>query len=147
MHTKKKRELNLNLKEYPTDHALKALKEEYYFEAVAVLHGFIEREMKSFFHLKAATISNTPLKNAWDVNEKLSYIMLAHSLFILNFIGKNEYDTLVSFNTIRNEIMHRYYLDKYEEGHIGISKVKLNSCFKSALKVVKEIGKRADELV
>jgi hypothetical protein len=139
--------LKIKLKEYPPEHAINAFKQEYFFEAVAVLHGFIELEMKSFFHLKAAKINKMPLSKAWDVNDKLSYIMLAHVLFVMNFISKDEYDTLISFNTIRNEIMHRYYSDKYEEGNKGISKVKLTSCFKSALRVVNKISREAESLV
>jgi hypothetical protein len=138
---------DFHLKVFPIDHSIDAFKKEYYFEAVAVLHGFIETQMKSYFHLHAVNVSKQPLARSWDVNDKLSYISLAHVIFVLNLIDKSEYDVLVSFNTLRNELMHRYYLDPYEGFPKRISKSKLNSVFKSVVNVTYVIMEKADNLV
>jgi hypothetical protein len=138
---------DFHLKSFPIDHSIEAFEKEYYFEAVAVLHGFIESQMKSYFHLHAANVSKESLSKGWDINDKLPYISLAHVIFVLNLIDKAEYDNLISFNTLRNELMHRYYLDPYEGWPKRISKSKLNSVFKSVVKVTYLIMERADDLV
>ncbi|MET3032480.1 hypothetical protein [Flavobacterium johnsoniae] len=137
----------ISLKGYPSDHAFKAYEEGYYFEAVAVLHGFIEGQMKSLFHLHAITICKTSISDTWDVNDKISYIMLAHVLFVSNLINRNQYDILISFNSVRNELMHRFYLDKYDKDSKGLSKAKLSSCFKPAYNLLYEIMEKADNLM
>lgn len=137
----------VTLKDYPPVHAIKAYEEGYYFEAVAVLHGFLEGQMKSLFHMHAITVCKTSISETWDVNDKLSYIMLAHVLFVSNLLNRNQYDILISFNSVRNELMHRFYLDTYESGNKVLSKAKLSSCFKPAYNLLYEIMEKADNLM
>ena len=137
----------ITLKDFPPDHAYDAFQSGYYFEAVAVLHGFLEGQMKSLFHLHCISTCKSQIAETWDVNDKLTYIMLAHVLFVSNLINRNQYDILSSFNSIRNELMHRFYLDKYEGNNSGISKAKLTSIFKPAYNLLYEIMQKADNLV
>ena len=147
MKYKKTKETFIKLKEFPPDHSISAFEKGFYFEAITVLHGYIESEMKSYFHLNSVKNSEVELSIAWDVKEKLSFISLTHLLFVLNLINKNEHDILVSFNTLRNELIHRYYLNLYDESYKGISKNKYTSIYKQTLKLVYLISERADELV
>jgi hypothetical protein len=138
---------SIRLKGYPPEHAKIAFEQEYYFEAITVLHGFIEHEMRSLFHLCISVKLKIPIKEGWDINAKLSYLPLVHVLFITKQINKNESDILSSFNSLRNEIIHRYYHDPYEGETYKISITKFASLFNQALGVVKEIGLRADDYV
>jgi hypothetical protein len=141
------KEKNIRLKAYPPDHAKNAFEQEFYFEAITVLHGFIEQQMRSLFHLCISSKLDIPIADGWDVNEKLSYLPLSHVLFITQQIDKNEYDILISFNSLRNEVIHRYYHDPYEGWGYEISKIKFASQFNQALKVVSEMGFKADKYV
>jgi ADP-heptose:LPS heptosyltransferase len=136
---------SIRLKGYPPEHAKIAFKQEYYFEAITVLHGFIEQEMRSLLHLCISVKLNIPIKDGWDINAKLSYLPLTHVLLITKQINKNQYDILVSFNSLRNEVIHRYYYDPYDGEGYEISKIKFASLFNQALSVVKEIGFRAED--
>lgn len=140
----KKRDKRIRLKDFPPDHAVAAFKKEYYFEAITVLHSWTEKEMRSLFHLCISNKLNIPISEGWDVNEKLSYLPLAHVLFITQQLNKAEYDVLISFNSLRNEVIHRYYLDPYEGSWHEISHVKFTSLFNQTLKIVKDIGYRAE---
>ena len=137
----------ISLTAFPPDHAFKAYKVGCYFEATAVLHGYLESQMKSLFHLYAIKNSQTQLSETWDVSEKMSYIMLSHTLFILNIINKKEYHVLVNFNTLRNTLMHRFYLDPYEGTNKGVSIKKFESCFVPAYNLLYQLMEKADELV
>ena len=102
------------MKDSPSEHSYKAYEEGYYFEAVAVLHGHVEREMKSLFHTYFLKMHKEPIPANWyaetyDANDRLSFIMIAHVLFVISLITKNEFDILVSFNSLRNTLMHRFY--------------------------------------
>jgi hypothetical protein len=143
---------NITLKGSPSDHSYKAYKDGYYFEAIVVLHGHIEGQMKSLFHLHSLKMCKEPIPESWwaetwDANDRLSFIMIAHVLFVNSLITKNEYDILVSFNTLRNTLMHRFYTDPYTEKNKGVSKRKFHSCIKSADKVLCTIMERADNLM
>ncbi len=132
---RKKIEEFVGFKESPHKHSLKAYNEGYYFEAFTVIHGFLAGQMKAILHLYSHKINKTPLSVAWDINEKLTYYPLAHVLFTFQIITKHEYDILVAFNSMRNELIHKFYLDLYENTYDGITKKKCNSCYKAALKL------------
>lgn len=103
--------------------------------------------MRSLFHLCISSKLDIPLVDGWDVNEKLAYLPLSHVLFITQQIDKNEYDIITSFNSLRNEVIHRYYHDPYEGYGYDISKIKFSAQFSQALKVAAEIGFKADKYV
>ncbi len=137
---------SIRLKEFPTEHSLSAYKRGYYFEAITVLHGFIESQLKSLFHVYSSKATKSPLSVAWDINEKLSFVAATHVSFVLQLITKNEYDILIGFNVLRNELIHKFYLDPYDDFYYGISKKKFSSCYKQALKLASKIVLRVQNM-
>ena len=119
-------------KEFPPDHALEAFKKEYYLEAVGVLHGFIESQMRSILHAYSTTVINNSDEQVWDINEKFDFKNLTNILFVLQIIKRKEYDQLFSLNSLRNEIIHKYFYDPFDHNYIGASKKKFLSIFKPA---------------
>ena len=117
-------------KEFPPDHALAALKKEYYLEAVGVLHGFIESQMRSILHGYSTTVIDNSDEQVWDINEKFDFKNLTNILFILQLITKKEYTELFALNNLRNEIIHKYFYDPFDNKYIGASKKKFLSIFK-----------------
>ena len=135
---------HITLKSFPEEHSTEAFKKEFYFEAIAVLHGYLESQMRVYFHMYAANITKEPMSKTWDASEKLTYVSLMNVLFILNLIEKSDYDVIVGFNTLRNELMHRYYSDPYEGTPKKISKSRINSVFKSAMKTSELLFQKID---
>ncbi|SDE84253.1 hypothetical protein SAMN05421636_10811 [Pricia antarctica] len=149
--TKKLNSDIITFKGIPSDHSYQAYKDGYYFEAIVVLHGHIEGEMKSLFHMYSLNKCKESIPKNWfaetyDANDRLSFIMIAHVLFVVSLITKNEYDVLVGFNTLRNTMMHRFYSAPYEGMNKGVSKKKFHSCIKSADRVLCKISERAENL-
>ena len=124
-----------------------ALKSGFYFEAVSVLHGYVEKEMRGLLHLSVSVKRQIPLNVGWDANEKLTFLSLAHVLYIIQEVDNDEYGILIGFNSLRNEIVHRFYQDKYDGVGYQISKTKLNSVLKRVLKLVEKISQRSEEHV
>jgi len=143
----KKLKQSVRLKDFPPHHSLNAYKLGFYFEAVTVLHGYTESRMRELFHLHATKISRKPLGLTWDVNERLSYIALAHVLFVLQFIDKTEYNVLTGFNAMRNELIHKHFHEPYDDFYYGVSKKKLASCYKQTLKITDKIERKSEGLL
>lgn len=124
-----------SLKKFPPDHAFEAYRKEYYLEAVGVLHGFIESQMRSIFHAYSTTVISNSDEAVWDINEKFDFKNLTNILFVIQIIKKNEYDELFSLNSLRNEIIHKYFSDPFNHNYSGASKKKFLSIFQPAYKL------------
>ena len=123
---------NINrFKDFPSDHALKAYEEEYYVEAVVVLHGFLESQLRENLLAFTSRLKILPEK-VWDTNEKLDFRNLSNILFILQLIDDNQVGVLNGINSLRNEIVHKYFFEPYNEAYCGVSNKKFASVFKPA---------------
>ena len=122
-------------KKFPPDHAFEAYKKEYYLDAIGVLHGFIESPMRSILHAYSTTVISNSDEEVWDINERFDFKNLTNILFILQIIKKKEYDHLFSLNSLRNEIIHKYFYDPFDHNYFGASKKKFHSVFNPAYKL------------
>jgi uncharacterized protein YutE (UPF0331/DUF86 family) len=77
-----------------------------------------------------ATKLKTPLVKVWDINERLDLKNLSNILYILQLITEKEFQTLNALNSMRNEIIHKYFYTPYDDFYKGVSKAKFLSIFK-----------------
>jgi len=134
------------LKEFPPDHAYGAYQKEYYLEAVGVLHGFIESQMRSILHAYSTSVLSNSDEQVWDINEKFDFKNLTNILFILQIIKKKEYDELFALNSLRNEIIHKYFYDPFDHHYIGASKKKFSSVSKPAYSLSWKLNQLNEEM-
>ncbi|WP_146743719.1 hypothetical protein [Aequorivita sp. CIP111184] len=133
-------------KDFPPDHAFDAFKNEYYYEAVGVLHGFIESQLRNLLLAFSSINQKSELSNIWDINERLDFRNLSNVLFVIHLISKKEYDTLNSLNSLRNEIIHKYFYDPYENMYFGVSHKKFLSIFKPSYNLSYDLIEKIDKM-
>ncbi|PCI31174.1 MAG: hypothetical protein COB60_12555 [Flavobacteriaceae bacterium] len=119
-------------KDLPPDHAYDAFKNGYYYEATGVLHGFMEMQLRHILLAFSTLNLQNDSKDIWDTNEKLNYSNLNNVLYILQLITKDQFVILTSLNSLRNDIIHKYFHDPYEKYYFGVSHKKFHSIFKSS---------------
>ena len=120
------------IKGFPPDHAYEAYKKKYYLEAVGVLHGFIESQMRSIFQAHAIINLKNKDDKTWDIIEKIDFKSISIVLFALQLITKIQLDKLTALNGLRNEIIHKYFYEPFDGSYQGASIIKFASIFKPA---------------
>jgi len=88
--------------------------------------------MKYFNNDTSLKLSNTQEKLIWNTTESFDFKNISNILFVLQLISKKQHDILFSLNSLRNQIIHKYFYDPFEKDYHGISKTKFHSIFKSA---------------
>ncbi len=133
-------------KDYPPDHAYDAYKSEYYYEAVGVLHGFVESQLRHLLLAFSTLDQNNPSEIIWDINEKIDFRNLSNVLFVLQLITEKEYGILNSLNSLRNEIIHKYFYDPHDGIYYGVSNKKFLSIFKPSYNLSYDLMEKLDKM-
>lgn len=118
------------LKDFPPEHAYMAFKEGFYYEAIGVLHGYIECQLRELLLSFSVKNQKSNYREIWDINERIDFRNLSNVLLVINQISKKEFDILCSLNSLRNEIVHKYFYEPYDKIYQGVSKKKYLSIFK-----------------
>lgn len=117
---KVKEEDVIRIKDWPPDYAQKAYKRKHYIEAIQVLHGFIETKLQELLILTGTIDYKKETSEIWDIANQISLINCVKVLFILGQISQKEYQSILKFNSMRNQIVHRLFHETYDQGVKGV---------------------------
>jgi hypothetical protein len=106
---------------WPPDHAQKAYDSGFYIEAIQVLHGYIENKLQELLILSGATArAPTQMSETWVVANEIPMNAAVKALFVIGTISHSDYTQVRRFNSIRNRLIHRIFLEPYEKAYPGI---------------------------
>ncbi|HWR81680.1 MAG TPA: hypothetical protein VN285_00095 [Candidatus Deferrimicrobium sp.] len=143
MKTKKKSDY-IKLNDWPPDHARKAYENEYYVEAIQVIHNFLEAALQDFFMVSRHGNIRGRLKYKWDAALEMSFINVSRALLVTGKIDKKTFDRLSQFNSLRNKLIHRLFFEYYEKQYRGIPRKEYDRVYRMGLKLCGYVeGKRA----
>lgn len=123
----------IRIKEWPPDYAQTAYNQENYIEAIQVLHGFIETKLQELLILEGS--KSNDMKEIWDIANQISLVHCVKVLFIIGELDKKEYENILFFNKMRNQIVHGLFNETYEDGIKGVSKNKFDIAFKQGMEL------------
>lgn len=125
----------IRIREWPTDYAEKAYKKKHYIEAIQVLHGFIENKLQELLMLMGALDYKLEFSEIWNIANQISLNNSVKVLYVTGQIKKSEYQAILKFNSMRNNIIHNLFHETYKEGVKGVSKKEFDIAFESGLKL------------
>jgi hypothetical protein len=134
---KRKRESYIQIGYWPYDHAKKAYADGYFIEAIQVIHGCIERQLRELIFLQRAKPG--PHENfdlAYDSMLEIPLNLAVKILFIQKVISNKIRDRLITFNKARNNIIHKIYFDKASGNWHGYPKAQYDRAFNDGLKLI-----------
>jgi hypothetical protein len=134
----------IKIKGWVTEHALKAYESENYIEALQVLHGWIENKLQELLILTGSVDHNSDMSKIWDIANQITLINSAHVLFILSQLSENEYQMIIKFNGIRNQIIHKIYHEPYEKIYEGVPKNKYDEAFGMGIKLSELLQRKTE---
>jgi hypothetical protein len=100
--------------EYPPDHAEQAFRDGYYIEALQTLHIWIEVKIQEWLLLSKHGNNKISQKLIWDVVLSIPLTHAAKALFVLGKMPKSTYDDVCKFNSMRNKIIHKLFIESYD---------------------------------
>lgn len=135
--------------DWPPDHARKAYREKYFFEAMQTLHSWLECKLRELLLLQRtlAGADHSGWARSWDISNEFTLNNAAKALFILGAITEAELARIVDFNRVRNNIVHKLFWDPYNESWKGVLKEEYDRAFKAGLKLCEEIEFKSGEVV
>lgn len=119
----------IKIRDCPTEHAQKAYESNNYIEAMQVLHGWIENKLQELLILTGSVNFEMDLSKIWDIANNVNYINAARVLFILSQISEAEYQKIIKFNSLRNQIIHKIFHDPFVKEYKGIPKAEYDNVF------------------
>lgn len=137
----------IRLKEWPTEYAQKAYRKKHYIEAMQVLHGFIETKLQELLLLTGTMDYKKETSEIWNIANQISLIHCVKVLYILGQIEQNEYQSILKFNSMRNQIVHRLFHETYEEGIKGVPKKDFDAIFKQGLTLCNLLQRKTEERI
>jgi hypothetical protein len=126
-------------KEYPVDHASRAYREGFFLEAVQVLHGFIEVKMQELLMVSRHGNIKRSLQEVWGIAQEMGFNVLAKALFVSGKLTKKDYENLQRFNSLRNRLVHKFFLEPDEKDYKGVPKKEYDLIFQAGMKLVEQI--------
>jgi len=144
---KAKEEDVIRIKEWPTDYARNAYKRKHYIEAIQVLHGFIETKLQELLILTGTIDYKKETLEIWDIANQISLIHCVKVLFILGQISQKEYQSILKFNSMRNQIVHRLFHETYDQGVKGVSKKDFDEVFNQGLSLSDLLQRKTEERI
>jgi hypothetical protein len=135
----------IRIKGWVTDHALKAYKSKNFIEALQVLHGWIETKLQELLILTGSVDHDSNMSKIWDIANQINLVTSAHVLFILSQLTDNEYQMIIKFNGIRNQLIHKIYHEPYEKRYEGIPKEKYDEAFTIGMELADLLQMKTEE--
>jgi len=106
-----------------------------YIEAIQVLHGWIENKLQEILILTGANDHGSEMKTVWNIANQINLVTCVHVLFVLSQLSENEYQMIIKFNGLRNQLIHKIYNDPYEEINQGFPKEKYDEGYKIGIEL------------
>lgn len=123
----------IRIRDWPPDYAQTAYEKGNYIEAIQVLHGFIETKLQELLIMEGS--KSNEMKEIWDIANQISLVNSVKVLFIIGKLNKNEFENILFFNKMRNQVIHGLFNDTYEDGIKGVSKNNFDMAFKQGMKL------------
>lgn len=130
-----KKEIFLRIDYLPFEHAEKANSDGYFIEAIQVIHGCIERQLRELIFAQGTHKPHENFDLAYDSMLEIPFNTAVKILFIQKTILKKTRDKLLGFNKIRNGIVHKIYYDK-ANGWQGFPKSQYDRAYKDGLELI-----------
>ncbi|MCK9400870.1 MAG: hypothetical protein M0Q51_12890 [Bacteroidales bacterium] len=134
----------IRIEEWPTEHAQRAYNTGNFIEALQTLHGWIENKLRELLILAGTIDYKSEMSGIWDISNQISLVTSAHVLFILSQLSENEYQMIIKFNGIRNDVIHKIYRDPYEEIYKGIPKERYDEAFNIGMELSEILQRKTD---
>jgi hypothetical protein len=131
----------------PVKHAYGAYKDEYYIEAIQVLHGWIEAAIRELLMMSRHGNIRRVFSEMWDIAEETGYNYLSRALLIIGKISQKEYKELQEFNSLRNKIVHKFFYEPYDKEYKGVPLKDYDRLFKRGIKLAKKMESRSESLL
>ena len=132
----------IRIKEWPTEYAQGAYNQGNYIEAIQVLHGLIETKLQELLILEGS--KSNDMEEIWDIANQISLTNCVKVLFIIGEITKREYQDIIFFNKIRNQIVHGLFHDTYEHGVRGVSRKKFDIAFDKGMDLCDNLQRKGE---
>jgi hypothetical protein len=137
----------IRIREWPGDHAKRAYDNQNYVEAIQVLHGFIETKLQELLILTGSVDFNQDSAETWDIANQISYINCSKVLFILGQLSQSEYQNVLQFNSLRNQVVHRLFHEPFNEGVKGIPRADYDRVFKLGIEMSGLLQRKSEEKI
>jgi len=121
-------------------HVSQAIRDGYYVEAMQVLHGYLEWQLRLFFVASGLKTDHHPL--AWDLSYEFPLHFACKALFILGKISKEEMDLIIRVNKTRNQLVHGLFRDPYDGEDRSLPRQLYDRTVKDAQDLVKTLDNR-----
>jgi len=136
LHMKKKKETFIRIDYLPYKHAEKAYSDGYFIEAIQVIHGCIERQLRELIFAQGTHRPHENFDLAIDFMFEVPFNIAVKILFIQKAISKKLRDRLVDFNKARNGIIHKIYFDNSSGSWQGFPKSQYDRAYKDGLELI-----------
>jgi hypothetical protein len=144
----KKTESFIRVDYWPHEHARRAYAKGFFIEAIQVLHGCVERQLRELIFLSASGQgSHEDYDSAIDSMFELPLHVVVKVLFIQKALSKTLRDRLMSFNKARNAIVHKIYFDSSRAGWQGLPKAQYDKAFHDGLALIEVLEEKIHEFV
>lgn len=130
-----------------TEHAQNAYANEYYIEAIQVLHGWIENKLQEILILVGCVDNDAIADKTWDVANQINLNMSAKALYVIGKITDDEYQKIIKFNTLRNNIIHKIYYEPYEKPYLGVPRKQYDEVFQIGISLAEELQDKTIDIV
>ena len=137
----------IRIEKWVTEHAQEAYNKENYIEAIQVLHGWIENKLQELLILTGSIDHNTEMSKIWDIANQINFINSARALFVLSQVSEQEYQKIIKFNSLRNQVIHKFYHDPYEKVYEGVPKKQYDEVFKIGLDLADKLQLKSEQKI
>lgn len=137
----------IKINEWPTDYAQAAYKRKHYIEAVQVLHGFIETKLQELLILTGTIDYKRKTSDVWDIANQISLINCVKVLYIIGQISQQEYEGILKFNSMRNQIVHKLFHETYEHGIKGVPKKDFDAAYNKGLALCDLLQRKTEDKI
>jgi hypothetical protein len=128
---------------WPEEHAKKAYSDGYFIEAIQVVHGFIELQLRELLFLQRKVPGpHEHFDLAVDTMYEIPLSLAVKILFIQKALSKEERDKLIHFNKTRNNIVHKIYYDTAHEGYSGYPRKEFDKAYLAGLELMTLLSDR-----
>jgi len=133
----------VRIDKWPADHAQEAYAAGYYIEALQTLHGWMEVKLRELIQMQRAGIevveSDAEYARVWDMTNELSLNQIAKALFIIGALPEGMLNRILSFNRVRNNLVHKLFHDPCEKEYLGIPRAEYDKAFQDGMTLGQEI--------
>ncbi len=131
----------------PIEHIQKAYSDGYYVEAMQVLHGFLELQLRELIYVgKKDKGPHDHYDLAISSMFEISFTAALKVLFIQKIISKDERDKLQHLNRARNNMIHKIYTED-NNGSKGYSKSEYDKALKNGLHLMETLTDRIHKII